>query len=207
MLTNAAFNPELSGATKVTQALAVSISQPWIVEAHDTFTANSRNKIPATVDLDIDGFKSSTATGSDENEQLQKHETHWENILQTELGKLSFPIGMVIIGALICIGGLYFISSSSPIIGIICLGIGGVLIWNAVNNHGKAKKTITQNIEERKTKSKEVLRGCIAETVDYRKEHSIEDAKSEGLRQNLTSITPEDFSSVSKDAKSILSRN
>src|SRR5208283_1893269 len=34
MLTNAAFNPEASGGTKVTQALAVSISQPWIVEAH-----------------------------------------------------------------------------------------------------------------------------------------------------------------------------
>ena len=44
MLTNAAFNPEKAGASAATQALAVSISQPWIVEAHDTFTANSRNK-------------------------------------------------------------------------------------------------------------------------------------------------------------------
>ena len=57
LLTNASFNPELSGATKVTQALAVSISQPWIVEAHDTFTAQSRNKIPQTVELAIDDFK------------------------------------------------------------------------------------------------------------------------------------------------------
>jgi len=206
MLTNAAFNPELAGATKVTQALAVSISQPWIVEAHDTFTGNSRNKIPATVDLNIDGFISSTKDGSDEKEQVEKHETFWGNVLQTELGKLSFPTGMVIIGALICVGGLYGFTIN-PIVGLIGLGIGGVLIWNSINNHNKAKKAITENIEERKTKSKEVLRGCIAETVDFRKEHSTEDAKAEGLRQLLTSITAEDFSSVSKGSKSILQTN
>jgi len=45
LLTNAAFNPELAGATKTTQALAVSISQPWIIEAYDTFTAQCRNNI------------------------------------------------------------------------------------------------------------------------------------------------------------------
>lgn len=206
MLTNAAFNPELSGATKVTQALAVSISQPWIVEAHDTFTANSRNKVPATVDLDIDGFKSSTKDGTDENEQIQKHDSHWANILQSELSKLSFPIGMVIIGALICIGGLYGFTIN-PIIGVIGLGIGGVLIWNSINNNNKAKKAITENIEGRKTKSREILRGCIAETVDYRKESATEDAKAEGLRQILTSISAADFSSVSAGSKTILSTN
>jgi acyl carrier protein phosphodiesterase len=206
MLTNAAFNPELSGATKVTQALAVSISQPWIVEAHDTFTANSRNKIPVTVDLDIDGFKSSTKDGSDENEQIQKHDNHWSNILQNELSKLSFPTGMVIIGALICLGGLYGFTINA-IVGILGLGIGGVLIWNSINNHNKAKKTIANNIEERKTKSREVLRGCIAETVDYRKESSTEDANAEGLRQLLTSITAEDFSSVSVGSKTKMQTN
>ena len=54
-------------------------------------------------------------------------------------------------------------------------------------------------MEERKRKAKEVLRGCIAETVDYRKEHTTEDSNAEKLRQLLTSITPEDFSSVSKE--------
>lgn len=206
MLTNAACNPELSGATKVTQALAVSISQLWIVEAHDTFTANSRNKIPATVDLDIGGFTSSTTNGSDEEEQLQKHEAFFNHILRNELSKLSFPIGMVIIGALICLGGLYGFTIN-PIVGIIGLGIGGVLIWISINNHNKAKKAITENIKERKTKSKEVLRGCIAEIVDYRKECATEDAKAESVKQLLSSIMPEDFASVSKNTKSILSTN
>jgi hypothetical protein len=206
MLTNAAFNPELSGATKVTQALAVSISQPWIVEAHDAFTANSRNRVPGTVELDIDGFRTSTKDGSDEIEQMQKHDNYWSGVLQDELSNLSFPTGMVIIGTLICLGGLYGFTLS-VVAGIIGLGIGAVLIWNSVNNHKKAKKAITENIEHRMTKSKEVLRGCIAEVVDYRIESASEDSKAEGLRQLLTSITAEDFSSVSVGSKFILQTN
>lgn len=198
LLTNASFNPELSGATKVTQALAVSISQPWIVEAHDTFTAQSRNKIPQTVELAIDDFKTSTKDGSDENELVNKQETFYQNVLDTELGKLSFPFAGVIIGALVCLLG-FWAFSLHVIAGIVGLGIGGVLIWNAINNHNKAKKQITENVEERKRKAKEVLRGCIAESVDYRKEHTSEDSNAEKLRHLLTSITPEDFSSVSKE--------
>jgi hypothetical protein len=198
LLTNACFNPELSGATKVTQALAVSISQPWIVEGHDTFTAQSRNKIPQTVELAIDDFKTTTKDGSDENELLKKQEAFYQNILEKELGKLSFPYAGVIIGGLVCLLGFYAFSLF-VIAGIVGLGIGGVLIWSAINNYNKAKKQITENVEHRKQKAKEVLRGCIAETVDYRKEHQTEDSNAEKLRQLLTSITPEDFSSVSKE--------
>lgn len=204
LLTNASFNPELSGATKVTQALAVSISQPWILEAYDTFTAQSRNKIPPTLELLIDDFKATTANGSDENELLQQQETYYQQMLTTALGKLSFPYAGVIIGVLICCFGLWAFTIHI-VIAIVALGVGGVLIWNAVNNHGKAKKKIAEDTEERARKAKEVLRGCIAEAVDYRKEHTTEDTKAEKVRELLTAITPEDFSSVSKEtARSII---
>jgi hypothetical protein len=198
LLTNASFNPELSGATKVTQALAVSISQPWIVEAHDTFTAQSRNKIPLTIDLNIDGFNASTKDGSEENEMLNSQEAYYQSILDIELSKLSFPYAGVIIGLLVCLLGIWAFNLNT-IAGLIGLGIGAVLIWNNLKNYNDVKNNISANVEERKRKAKEVLRGCIAETVDYRKEHLLEDANAEVLRQLLKSITPEDFSSVSKD--------
>ena len=198
LLTNASFNPELSGATKVTQALAVSISQPWIVEAHDTFTAQSRNRIPQTIELNVDGFKTTTKDGGEENELLKKQDAFYQTVLENELGKLSFPYGGVIIGALVCLLGVWAFSLH-PIAGLVGLGIGGVLIWNNIKNYNTAKENITDNVAERKRKAKEVLRGCIAETVDYRKEHTTEDANAEVLRQLLNSITPEDFSSVSKE--------
>ena len=204
LLTNASFNPELSGATKVTQALAVSISQPWILEAHDTFTAQSRNKIPEYVDLSIDDFKTSTKDGSDENELLKNQEDFYSNLLETELKKLSYPYAGIIIGILICLLG-FWAFSLHIIVGIIGTAIGGVIIWNSINNHKKAKNAIIEKFEERKRKGKEVLRGCLAETVDYRKEHMNEDTKAEQVRQLLVSITPEDFSSVSKEtARNIL---
>lgn len=198
LLTNASFNPELSGATKVTQALAVSISQPWIVEAHDTFTAQSRNRIPQTVELDVDGFKTTTKDGSEENELLKKQDDYYRSVLEAELEKLSFPFGGVFIGALVCLLGIWAFNLHI-IAGLVGLGIGGVLIWSNIKNFNTAKENITENIEERKRKAKEVLRGCVAETVDYRKEHATEDANAEILRQLLNSITPEDFSSVSKE--------
>jgi uncharacterized membrane protein len=198
LLTNASFNPELSGATKVTQALAVSISQPWIVEAHNTFTAQSRNKIPQYVELSIDDFKTSTKDGSEETELLKEQEEFYKNVLETQLANLSFPYAGVIIGILIGLLG-FWAFSIQIIVGIIGIGIGGVIVWNSINNHKKAKSKIIENIEERKIKAKEVLRGCIAETVDYRKEHTTEDNKAEEVSQLLYSITPEDFSSVSKE--------
>lgn len=198
LLTNASFNPELSGATKVTQALAVSISQPWIVEAHNSFTAQSRNRIPQYVELSIDDFKTSTKDGSDEIELLKKQDEFYQNILEAQLGALSFPYAGVIIGILICLLGFWAFTFHT-IVAILGIGIGGVIVWNSVNNHKKAKNNIIENIEERKAKAKEVLRGCIAETVDYRNEHENEDNNAEVVRQLLSLITPEDFSSVSKE--------
>lgn len=204
LLTNASFTPGLSGATKATQALAVSISQPWIVEAYDTFTAQSRNKIPPRIELSIDDFKTTTKGGSNESELLNNQSTFYKNLLETQLGNLSFPYAGFIIGILICLLGLWAFTIN-VILGLIGLGIGGVFAWNVFNNYKKLKDQIIENVDERKKKAKEVLRGCIAEAVDYRKEHMEEDSKAEEVRHLLTSITPEDFSSISKEtARSII---
>ncbi len=195
MLTNAVFNPEATGVTKVTQALAVSIGQPWITEAHDTFTAQSRNRFPQTVELVIDNFATATKNGSDEEEQVSKQENYYASELQKELEGIPFPTAGVVIGALIGLAGFIF----SITAGLVSLAIGGVIIWNNINNVKKKKERVNANFEERKKKAKEVLRGCLAETVDYRKELTNEDSKAEKVRQLLNSITPQDFSSVSQE--------
>jgi hypothetical protein len=195
MLTNAAFNPEASGVTKVTQALAVSISQPWIIEAHDTFTAQSRNRFPKTGELVIDGFATATRDGSDEKEQVSKQESHYAQELERELTAIAFPTAGVVIGALIGVAGFIF----GLVGGLISLAIGGVMIWNNINNVNKKKEQVRTTFDERKRKAKEVLRGCLAEMVDFRKELAAEDSKAENVRQLLSSITPQDFSSVSQE--------
>ncbi len=196
MLTNAAFNPEAAGVTKVTQTLAVSISQPWILEAHDTFTAQCRSRVPQTVELVIDGFATATKDGSDENDQVAKQESFYASELEKALKEVPFPTANVAIGALIALGGL-LLAISATVIGLVGTVIGGIMIWTNINSMEKKKQAVRDMIGERRRKGKEVLRGCLAETVDYRKELRTEDAKAENVRQLLVSITPQDFSSVS----------
>jgi len=198
LLTNAAFNPELAGATKTTQALAVSISQPWIVEAYDSFTAQCRSKTPQAVEMDVDGFKSSTKDGSDEKTLLAKQDVFYSQLLRSELAKLSFPFPMVAIGGLIGLIGLWGLFSKFPIIAVL-LVIGGIMGGVAIHNNQKAKAKVTDQVSQRKKAARGVLRACIAEAVDYRREHGAEDMKAESVRHLLTSITAEDFSSHSKD--------
>lgn len=202
MLTNSAFDPELSGATKATQALAVSISQPWIVEAHDTFTAAYRNDVEEKIELAIDGFTTSTNDGSDETEQLHKHDRYWSNLLDLELKKITFPVASIIISVLIAIASLLIFKIG--LLGIAGVLTGGVIILSSVSNHKNNKRKTADAIAERKKKSKEVLRGCLAETVDYRKEFALEDAKAETLRTALMSISPEDFSGNTQTVRPIL---
>jgi hypothetical protein len=199
MLTNASFDPELSGASKATQAFAISIGKPWIVEAHDTFVAQCRNRVPQQIELGIDGFNGATVDGANESELVARQEEHYNLMLKNAMSKLPLVNGMNLVGALIILGSLFAFSSNlrGGITGVI---IGVVLIWLGSRKYAKAKADLLANFEERKLRAREVLRGCIAETVDYRKEHAMEDAKAEQVRELLNTITPEDFSSVSKEA-------
>lgn len=207
LLTNAAFNPELSGATKVTQALAVSISQPWIVEAHDQFTVNNRSKVPQSVELKIDGFSAAVVDGTDEDDHLNQQGFFYDQELKAGLERIPFPYPGIIMGALIAILGIWLLASDYSLVGVIALGIGAVISWSTLTNFNRAKKTFTDQLEERRRKGREVLRGCIAEIVDYRNEYAEEDSKAEELREILTSITPEDFSSVSKESARSITLN
>jgi len=198
LLTNACFNPELAGATTATQALAVSISQPWIVEAHETFTAKIRNETPPSFKINIEGFNAISKNGDNEKELLKKQAIYYDNITKKKIEENGFPIGATIIGGLLCLLGGW-LCIDNLIIGVAVLAIGIVLIWVNLNNLSKARNNIRENIQERHTKAKEVLRGCLAEAVDYRGEHATEDKKAEKLDELLNAITPEDFSSISRD--------
>ncbi|PZX60055.1 hypothetical protein [Hydrotalea sandarakina] len=201
LLANATFNPDISGANKVTQALAVSICLPWIIPAYETFTAQCRNKIPATVELDIDGFKATTIDGSNQNELFEKHDAYFQQILLKETEKIPQNTAgylMALFFILISIfifynySSLYFFSAVILIFGI------GFFIY-LLNKYNKAKKAVNQRINERKEKSSIILNGCITEIVDYRKELTLEDAKSEKLSELLASIVPENFTGISRE--------
>lgn len=205
MLTNAATNPELLGLSKATQTLAVAFSKPWIIEAHDTYTAEYRMNFPANADLDIEGFKTSSSNGSDETEQLKAHDEHWDKKLKEEVKKSSsgngcmimLPIPFIVLAIFIFKNGAHVLSY---VFFAICFAFLLFTFLGSTLNKNDVKK---KNKESRKN-SQEVLRGCLAELVDFRKEYSLEDAKAEEIRSMLQSISAENFAGKSRDVRTIL---
>ena len=66
-------------------------------------------------------------------------------------------------------------------------------------NVAKKRVAINEEIDTKKAKYKEVLRGVLAEVVDLKTEIFIEDSKSQKLQKTIQDITPESFSSISAD--------
>ena len=204
MLTNASFNPELSGATKVTQALAVSISQPWILEAHDSFTANCRKNEPQSINLKIRDFSKPTKFGTDEDTLVQDHENFWNTLKIREVDNMSYPYALVWIGGFIFFLGVLGMINSNTAVGLVVIFIGLLLIFFSMKNHYDNQEAKKKEIDEMRNRSLEVLRGCIAEAVDFRRELRREDDNAEKFRRMLKSVTQEDYSSISRGVRNIV---
>jgi len=196
LLTNAAFNPEDSGASKVTQSLAVSISQPWILEANKRFLAEYRLEQQQEISFNIDGFQGKTQNGSDEEELVSQQDLYYETIRNEQLNANKINYWALIIGVGI---GLYLLFSGSENFGSailsIVLGI-GVFFWQKSSVEKKIV-SINEEIDNNKARGKEILRGFLAEVVDLKTELFLEDSKSQKLQKTIQDITPESFSSIS----------
>lgn len=204
MLTNAAFNPEKSGVSVATQALALSISQPWVLESYNTFVAEYRSIVPGRVEFDIDGWMESTNNGSDEKDLLYKQNVYYEKLKTDLINAAKFPFNNIVIPAvLILIGLLGGISGTYWLFGAIAAG--AYMIYRVWKKHEDDKNGIDAKVEERKQNAAAVLRGLLVEVVEYRDEYNREDCESEQVLNFLNSINSEQFMSLSKGAaRSIL---
>lgn len=198
LLTNASFNPEKSGATKLTQALAVSISLTWIVEAYDKFVGQIRSKVPTKINIVIDDWKGDTQDGKNEKELLESQNNFYDNILRSELTKISSAV--IIIGIVMLVGGI-LLMISAPVFGALVGLIGGIMASTSYSNRKKKIESINESIEKRRKDARNVLSGVISDIVEYRNELKIEDVVAEEVRSILKSITPSDFSVKSEDTK------
>jgi len=204
MLTNAAFNPEKSGVTVATQALALSISQPWVLEGYNTFVAGYRNDVPYQVEFDIDGWVESSVDGSEEKDLLYKQNVYYEQIKTDLINAAKFPFNKIVIPSLLILLGLLGGISGSWWL-LVASAIGIFMIYRVWKKHEEYKNSIDEQVEERKQKAAAVLRGLLAETVEYRSELRQEDNESEQVLSFLNNINSEQFMSLSRGAaRSIL---
>lgn len=211
MLTNAAFNPEKSGVSVATQALALSISQPWVLEGYNTFIAQYRSSEPRSIEFDIDGWKETTTDGSEEKELLYKQSDFYEKLKDYLIAQAKFPFTKIVIPALLILFGLIFgiqaFTEFTPKFSPMWIGVlvGGFWIYRVWKKHDDYKNSIDAQIEDTKQKAAAVLRRLLIEVVDYRGEWKQEDNESEGVLGFLNNINSEQFMGLSRGAaRSIL---
>ena len=196
LLSDAAMHPQEMQASPALQKMALALGRDAILSAFRDIVAENRADIPQTIKFRILAFDNETEDGSNEEKLLRLFVT-WNDIKRMirmrpyELSSQEklfrwiwlLPVMLGLYG-----GEVYWTA----------LGIAaGAVIFNA---YIKAKKRmdsiharITEEYQKQEEEGKQMLRGVIAEIVDYRTEIARLDAESEKVIDFLQGLNPAQF--------------
>lgn len=194
LLTNAAMNPEQSGATRATQRYAVSRCRQWILSAHEDLVARDRNEMPAEVDLKIDSWNGRARDGSDESKLVTQMATHYETLANDAEKTLKLSGGQIIGGALVAVVGLIVaFPMKALLLGLVLmLGAGGYLLWKN-NEIQQARKRERERIENERDTATSTLKACLAELTDLRREITATESQAERVSEFIRSLSSTQF--------------
>jgi hypothetical protein len=205
LLTNAAMHAEEAGASRGTQRLAVAMSRDWILAAHDTLTAATRDGVPAEIELSLEGWTDSVEDESDHDELAKDFADHMDRKTEASVAAVKFQ------------GGPLLSAVATPLLLIIGIAAGAViLIVGAVataiyaglsyQGLGRRRTAAREAGAVEKQRACEELKGCLSEVVDYREEWSKEDHYAEEAHEMLSSISTSQYElSRSDDARAVIS--
>lgn len=193
MLTNAAMNPQQFAATRATQRYAISLSRDWIVNAQNDLAARDRAEVPAQVQLNCGSWTGSSSDGSNESQLSTDLNSHYANRIDEAVNAINLTpgawialIGGGLLGLLVLVGG-------AILFGLVIAAIGGAIFYWQYNNLEKRRTDVRQVLEKERDQALQVLRACLAELVDLRREIAREDAKSNDVTVFLESLTSAQF--------------
>ena len=196
LLSDAAMHPQEMQASPALQKMALALGRDAILSAFRDIVAENRAAIPQTIKFRILAFDNETEDGSNEEKLLRLFVT-WNDVQRMirmrpyELSSQEklfrwiwlLPVMLGLYG-----GEVYWTA----------LGIAaGAVIFNA---YIKAKKRmdsiharITEEYQKQEEEGTQMLRGVIAEIVDYRTEIARLDAESEKVIDLLQGLNPAQF--------------
>lgn len=205
LLTNAAMHAEEAGASRGTQRLAVAMSRDWILAAHDTLTAITRDGVPGEIELALEGWTDSIEDDSDHDEVAKDFADHMDRKTDAAVAAVKFQ------------GGPLFSAIAAPLLLIVGIAAGaavlivaavGAAIYGGLGYQGLGRKRIAARELGLAAKKQacEELKGCLSEVVDYREEWTKEDRHAEEAHEMLSSISTSQYElSRSDDARAVIS--
>lgn len=197
LLTNAAMNPEQSGATKATQRYAVSRSRSWILAAHADLVLASRRQIPRDVEIKAGSWAGSSVDGSNQRPLQADLRQHY--VARTEAavaavkltpGPWIVLIGGALLGLLIAVSGGGLVPA---LMGLVIGGGAGAYFYWRFKNLDNVRASTRQALAEEAAEAERLLLACLAELADCRRETSAEDAKSARVTELLGSLSSPQF--------------
>ncbi|WP_297245817.1 hypothetical protein [uncultured Brachyspira sp.] len=187
-LTNIALFPEATGALVATQKLAVSLSKDWIIDAYTDLTAKSRAEVPTNIDIRIKDWHGVTQDGSNEEELVQSLTEHINRERTYELSKKKWIPASITVGVIAVIAA-FLLSNLHIIASVVVLGLAGYKIYKLNKDYKDSINKINREYDEYLEKSLTVLRGILAEVVDYRSFYAEKDSDYNRVIDFLNSIS------------------
>lgn len=196
LLSDAAMHPQEMQASPALQKIALALGRDAILSAFRDIVAENRAAIPQTIKFRILAFDNETEDGSNEEKLLRLFVT-WNDVqrmIRMRPYELSSQEKLFRwIWLLPVLLGLYGGEVYWTALGIAA----GAVIFNA---YIKAKKRmdsiharITEEYQKQEEEGTQMLRGVIAEIVDYRTEIARLDAESEKVIDFLQGLNPAQF--------------
>jgi len=190
LLTNFAMYPEKSNATIATQKLSTALSKEWINHAHQDLTAENRSQLPLDITVEIERWTGTTRDGNNEEELVQQLKLHIDQEREKALriNRLGFGSWFSLAAGV----ALIFFAIEMPFLFIFSAAfIVGFFLkkYQIKKNKDMIKKLHADMFENHKT----ILLAVLSDVVDYRREYSTEDAKSELIEQLLEGVSPEHY--------------
>lgn len=195
LLSDAAMHPQEMQASPALQKMALALGRDSILSAFRDIVAENRAAIPQTIKFRILAFDNETEDGSNEEKLLRLFVT-WNDVkrmIRMRPYELSSQEKLFRwIWLLPVLLGLYGGEVYWTALGIAA----GAVIFNAYIKAKKRMDSIHARITEEYQKQEEgtqMLRGVIAEIVDYRTEIARLDAESEKVIDLLQGLNPAQF--------------
>lgn len=201
IISDAARNAELSGASSATAVYALRLQMPWVKRAYLEVAEQNRAQTPQEIELQLDGFHATTVDGSNEEEVIEAY-VNYENQKEKSLleqSKTGTKEKVALIGgaAVAVIGLLVTIVSSiakAPFfaMGLVALVIGGALAgygWWAAQAAKKKQEEIRQKMRQERPNGVLVIRRFMEEVRTWRATYALHEDVAPLLMERIDSET------------------
>ena len=193
MLTNAAMYPERSGATRATQRYAISRCRQWIIAAHQDLVGRDRAQVPAEAELACGSWKGTSSDGA--NEQVLSTELSRQYATRIEQAVAAVGISgatwaVLVLGSLL---GLAILGTKNALVGLVVIAGAGAYFYFQYQKLDSARTQIRAALEKERDEALRILRACLAELTDLRRELVREDAKANEVTELLSALSSPQF--------------